>query len=181
MTTSNHAAERLLSFQPRLRPARPVLRVTPFRHDALGTVESQSSLPGVVDRWRRRLRTPGCRGGGRRLGAHRWNGTAHRSRARLYFDAPGRHADRVAVWFVVEDRWVWLSTPISSKKVARLRNNRRCGFLGGVGRVLGGARGGSSHVHGNDRRGRQGGLGRAEKEKQYAAYRTVSVRCRRRR
>jgi hypothetical protein len=36
----------------------------------------------------------------------------------------------VAVWFVVEDRWVWLSTPISSKKVARLRNNRRCGFLG---------------------------------------------------
>jgi Pyridoxamine 5'-phosphate oxidase len=33
------------------------------------------------------------------------------------------------VWFVVVDRVVWLSTPASSKKVARVRRNPRTSFL----------------------------------------------------
>jgi hypothetical protein len=33
------------------------------------------------------------------------------------------------VWFVVGDRVVWMSTPASAKKVARVRHNPRCSFL----------------------------------------------------
>jgi hypothetical protein len=33
------------------------------------------------------------------------------------------------VWFVVEDQVIWLSTPLSSKKVTRVRNNPQSSFL----------------------------------------------------
>src|SRR5437588_12749206 len=33
------------------------------------------------------------------------------------------------VWFVVEDRIIWLSTPATAKKVIRVRNNSRTSFL----------------------------------------------------
>jgi Pyridoxamine 5'-phosphate oxidase len=33
------------------------------------------------------------------------------------------------LWFVVDDHTIWLSTPASSKKVTRVRNNPRTSFL----------------------------------------------------
>jgi len=77
------------------------------------------------------------------------------------------------LWFVVEDRKIWLSTPPGAKKVSRVRHNPRCSFLVETGERWAELK--AHHLTGDAHlfEGEKVAWVDAAKDKKYAAFKTA--------